>query len=158
MPHDVLDDVIRRVVAAGRFALLLVVFEVDLALVDDRQWLLDLLGGLVDFLAFFLRDSKLLSGDPELELQQPFVDAAQMPHAERFEVDEHERLGAVVHVAGQPVESEGEIAIRDGVGSEELAAVRLLAEQTAVIGRHVEFVRPLIDDSEQRLQSVVECG
>ena len=66
-------------------------------------------------------------------------------------------LRVVVYIAGQPVESEGEIAIRDGIGGEELAALRLLAEQTAVIGRHVEIVRPLIDDGEQRLQSFIQC-
>src|SRR6266702_7435146 len=117
MPHDVFYDVIGSVVATGRFALLLVVFEVDLAFVDGRQWLLDLLGRLVDFLTFFLRDGKLLSGDLELELQQPFIDATQMPYAERFEVEEHKRLGAAVHAAGQWVEAEREIAIRNGVGS-----------------------------------------
>jgi hypothetical protein len=156
MPHDVLDDIIRRVIVAGRFAFPLAVFEVDLALVDDRQRLLDLPGGLVDFLPFFLRDGEPLPGDPELELLQPFIDAAPMPHPERFEVDKHQRLRAVLHVAGQPVESKSEIAIWDGIGGEELTTVRLLAQQTAVIGRHVEFVGALIDDGEQLLQSVVE--
>src|SRR6266511_736700 len=106
MPHDVLDDIIRRVVAAGGLALPLVVFEVDLALIDHRQRLLDLPGWLVNLLTLFLGDGELLPGDLKLELQQPIVDAAQMPHAERFEVDEHQRLGTAVYVAGQPVESE----------------------------------------------------
>src|SRR5215475_12917865 len=81
-----------------------------------------------------------------------------MPYTERFEVDEHKRLGAVVHVAGQSIKSKREIAIRNGVGSKKLATIRLLAEQAAVIGWHVEFVRPLINDSKQRLQPVIEFG
>src|SRR5919197_2293189 len=152
MPHDVLADVIRRIVAAGRLALPLVIFEVDLALVDDRQRLLYLPGGFVDFFALFLRDGELLSSDAELELQQPFVDAAQMPHAERFEIDEHERLGAVIYVASQTIEAEGEITIRIGIDGEELTTVCLRGEQTTIVGRHVELIGAMIDDSEQRLQ------
>jgi hypothetical protein len=69
----------------------------------------------------------------------------------------NESLGPVVYISGWPVEPKGEIAVWDGIGDEELAAVRLEAEQTPVIGPHVEIIRPLIDDAEQRLQSFVEC-
>src|SRR5262249_13165922 len=61
-------------------------------------------------------------------LTQPFINAAQMPHAERFEVDQAQGLSAAVHIAGQPVEAKREIAILDGIPSEEFAALRLLAE------------------------------
>ena len=69
-----------------------------------------------------------LGGDTQAELQQPFVDAAQMPHPERFEVDKHQRLRAVVYIAGQPVESEGE-----GIGNGRAVSILLARAGAAVM-------------------------
>ena len=124
MLDDVLDDRVGRVVGAGRFALGLVVGEVDFPAADDGLGLLAPLRlglGQGDvLLPLLLRlGRQVFFGDLELELQEPLVDRAQVADLQGLVVDEHQREGLVVPVAGKPVDGQGQAAVGDLVLQQE---------------------------------------
>ncbi len=156
--HNVLHNIVGRVVTAGGFALALVVLQIDVALVQRRHRapVLDFGKGRVEFLAVLLHHRQLLGGDAQLELQQPLVDAAQMPHAQRLEVDKNQRVRLLVHIATEPIQPLRQEAIGDGVARQQPPRRRLRRKQPAVIRRQIERRVAGVDGFEQLLQPGVQ--
>ena len=133
---DVLDDGVGRVVRPRRLPLGLVVGEVDLLLPHDDGGLLaplDLGLGERDVRLAFLvgLGREVFVGDLQLELQQALVDRPQVPHFQRFVVDEDQGQRPLVLVPGEPVDGQGQVAIRDFVLQQEagdalVPAIRLV--------------------------------
>ena len=102
---DIFDDRVGRVVRPAGLAFGLVVGEIDVPLVDDDRRLAAAFcqgrgkGDVFLPLALGLR-RQVLFGDLELELQQPLVDRAQVADFKRLVIDEHQRKGPVVRIAG----------------------------------------------------------
>jgi len=133
MLHDVLDDVVGGVVAAGGLTLAAVVLQVDgsprqgfiaailaAPLFEDEQLLSLRLGvwhGLFGLLA--LDDSHDLRGDAQLEFEQALVDAAELAHAQALVVDEGQVVAFLVEVARHAVEAERKLAVGYLAGGEE---------------------------------------
>ena len=87
-----------------------------------------------------------------------------MPHFQRLVVDEDEGQRPLVLVPGEPVDGQGQVAVRDLVLQEEagdalvppLRLVRRRVEQAAVVGRHVQDRVALVHRLEQLAEPVVE--
>ena len=166
---DVLDDRVGRVVGAGRLPLGLVVREVDLALLDDHLEARAPLGlrlGERDvlLLVLFGLGRQVFLGDLELELQQPFVDRAQVADFQRLVVDEDQGEGLLVLVPGEAVDGQGQVAVGDFVVEQEpgdallpiVGVVWRRVEQAAVVGRDVQEGRPGPSPRTERAEAVVE--
>src|SRR6266566_4090010 len=118
---NVLDDVVRRVIAAAGFALAAVVLKVDLAFgvclvggifptpfFDDEQLLLlrlDVGYNLLCLLA--LDDGHHLWRDTQLEFEQTLVDAAQLAYSQALIVDGDQVVPLLVEIARHAVETQG---------------------------------------------------
>ena len=172
-PDRVLDDVfdnrVGRVVRAARLALRLVVREIDFPFADHG------LGHLATFrlhlaerdvfLLLLRLGREVLFGHLELELQQPFVDRAQVSNFERLIVDEDQGEGLFVGVAGQPVDGQRQVTVRHLVFGKEagdslfprLGVVRASNEQSTVVDRHVERRVAPVHRRRETNDAVVEC-
>ncbi len=106
MLDDVFDDVVRGVVGAGRLALVLVVFEIDLpfflypflALGAFLILLVQIVESFINIPPFFFDDREFPVGDAKFELQKTFVDRSKLPDTEGLEVNENEILPFSVYV------------------------------------------------------------
>ena len=66
-----------------------------------------------------LDDGHRLLGNANPELEQALVNGAQLPDAQGLVVDEDQVVALVIEVAGEPIETLSEIAVRYLVGREE---------------------------------------
>src|ERR1019366_184074 len=118
--NDVVHDVIRRVIRAGRLALTLVVLKIYIALSNDsflalRAFafaLVEILEGNVNVTPLLFDDRLFLFCYPEPEFEKALVNRAELADAERLEVDRNELMSLEVFVTRQQSEGLRKVDIR----------------------------------------------
>src|SRR5581483_12132431 len=106
------NDVVGRVIRAGRLALAAVIFEIGAPFCDDALLAFSSLAlGFAEFLerpieftVLLFDDRELFARHPKPELEEPYVNRTELANAKRFEIDCNELEAFRVFVACEQVE------------------------------------------------------